>query len=64
MDIETTWYELSPYLYAIAGVASALNVKSGLSICSGVLLLAAAATIIRMRWVYRRRLDAKVPKAF
>jgi hypothetical protein len=63
MDIETLWYEFSPYVYAIAGVVSILNLKSGLSIVSGVLLLGASATILRLRWVHRRKMDQKIDRA-
>ena len=63
MDVETIWYEFSPYLYAAAGVVSLLNFKSALSVFSGVLLLAASTTILRMRWVHRRKLDEQVEKA-
>ncbi len=63
MDLETLWYEFSPYVYAIAGVLSILNLKSGLSITSGVLLLAASATILRLRWVHRRKMDQKTDRS-
>lgn len=63
MDLETTWYEFSPYVYGLAGLISVLNVHSILSIISGVLLLCASATILRMRWVYRRKLDSNVEEA-
>lgn len=62
MDLETLWYECSPYVYAIAGIVSILNLKSGLSIVSGVLLLGASATILRLRWVNRRKMDQKVSR--
>lgn len=62
MDLETMWYEFSPYIYAIAGVVSILNLKSGLSITSGMLLIGAAATIIRLRWINRRGNDRKVKR--
>ena len=62
MDLETMWYEFSPYVYAIAGVMSILNLKSGLSITSGMLLLGAAVTILRLRWINRRENDRKVKR--
>ena len=62
MDLETLWYEFSPYVYAVAGVVSILNLKSGLSITSGILLLGASATILRLRWINRRRNDRKVER--
>lgn len=64
MDLETAWYEISPYVYAVAGAVSIFNVSSALSVFSGVLLLGAAATIVRMRWRSRRKADSKVKKAF
>lgn len=63
MDLETLWYEASPYIYAVAGAISMFNMKSGLSIVSGLLLLAASATILRLRWVHRRRMDQRVPRS-
>ena len=54
MNIEATWYEYSPYVYAIGGVVSISNYGSLIAIASGVMLLAAAITILRMRWVYRK----------
>lgn len=64
MDLETLWYEFSPYLYAVAGVASILSTRSTVGIVSGLLLLAASGTILRLRWNYRRKLDRKVEKPF
>lgn len=63
MDIEQLWYEFSPYVYSVAGAVALFNSYSGLAIFSGVLLLGAAATILRMRWVHRRQQDKKVVKA-
>ena len=54
MKIEATWYECSPYLYAIVGLVSISNYDSYISIVSGLLLLAASGTILRMRWIYRK----------
>lgn len=63
MDIEQLWYELSPYLYALAGMLALYHSRSGLPLFSGVLLLVASATILRLRWTNRRRQDLKVQKA-
>jgi hypothetical protein len=63
MDFETICYEFSPYIYACVGVISLFNTKSTLSIVSGLLLLAAAATILKLRWTYRRKIDQEVDKA-
>ncbi len=64
MDLETVWYEFSPYVYAVAGVISVFSTRSTVGVLSGVLLLAASATILRLRWTYRRKLDQKVEKPF
>jgi len=54
MNIEPIWYEGSPYVYAGVGVASLSNYQSYIAILSGIVLLTASVTIIRMRWVYRK----------
>jgi hypothetical protein len=63
MDIETCWYEFSPYLYIIVGVISIAFSASYLAMLPGGLLVIAALTILRMRWVHRRAQDAKVKRA-
>lgn len=55
MDLETLWYEVSPYIYAIAGVLALISVDSRLSTFSGGLLILAALTVIRLRWSYRKQ---------
>lgn len=55
MNIEAIWYEYSPFVYATAGIFSVSNYGSIISIVSGFLLIAAALTILRMRWVYRKK---------
>ena len=54
MDLETVWYEVSPYIYGIVGIAALLGTPSTMGIISGALLIAASATIVRLRWVHRR----------
>jgi hypothetical protein len=54
MDIEATWYEASPYVYAAAGCGSLSNYHSYIAIVSGIVLLIASATILKMRWTYRK----------
>lgn len=54
MNLEAIWYEYSPYVYAAAGAISISNVHTAIGLISGVMLLIAAATILRMRWMYRR----------
>jgi len=62
MDLESLWYEAFPYLYGIGGVVViVVSAGSGLLKVSGVLLVVAALTIVRMRWVYRRRRYEWVP---
>ena len=55
MDYETIWYEVSPYVYTAAGVITAYAADVRLGKLSGVLLLIAAATIIRLRWQNRHK---------
>ena len=55
MNLEPIWYEYSPYVYAAGGVFSLSNYGSYIAIGSGVLLIGASATILRMRLVYRRK---------
>lgn len=64
MDLETMWYEFSPYLYAVFGF-TALFYSGGSFLLkgSGILLITAVLTILRLRWVYRRALDSKVESA-
>jgi hypothetical protein len=62
MDLEQIWYEVFPYLYGIGGfVAIFLPGGSGLLRTSGVLLIAASITILRLRWVYRRAWYKQLP---
>ncbi len=64
MDLEHLWYELSPYVYGIAGlVALVQRPPSLLYFGSGVLLVAASVTILRWRWRYRRALYRHVMDA-
>ena len=64
MDLETLWYEFSPYLYAVFGF-TALFYSNGSYLLkgSGILLITAVLTILRLRWIYRRALDSKVETA-
>lgn len=57
MDLEQVWYEAFPYLYGVGGlVALFFQPGSFLLKLSGGLLIVAALTILRLRWVYRRKL--------
>lgn len=64
MDLENMWYEFLPYLYAVCGVV-ALSYSPGSYLLrgSGVLLITAVLTILRLRWIYRRALYQKVETA-
>ncbi len=57
-NLEPLWYELSPYLYGIAGVAAIL-ITDALGEVFGILLLTAAATIVGMRKSYREHEEKK-----
>lgn len=63
MDLETCWYEFSPYLYVVVGLISIFYSSTAAGSAAGVLLIAAAVTILRLRWVHRRAEDKKVKKA-
>ena len=64
MDLESLWYEFSPYLYAVFGVGAVFYGPGSLLLKgSGILLVAAALTIVRLRWVYRRALFREVQSA-
>jgi hypothetical protein len=54
MDIEALWYEGSPYVYAAAAFGSLTNYHSYIALVSGVVLLIASGTILKMRWTYRK----------
>jgi hypothetical protein len=54
MTLERLWYETSPYLYTALGVGTASDAPNLLMKASGLILLAAALTILGLRWVYRR----------
>ncbi|MBK4736142.1 hypothetical protein [Noviherbaspirillum pedocola] len=63
MDLETCWYEVSPYMYIAGGTASIFYAEAPMARLPGLLLIAAAATIIRLRWRHRRAEVAKIPRA-
>ena len=63
MDIETCWYEFSPYLYIVAGIVAIVLSRSLVGGLAGGLLIVAAVTILRLRWVHRRNEDKKVKRA-
>lgn len=53
MILETVWYEVSPYVYVVVGLASSLISNSDLGLMFSALLLVASFTILRMRRMYR-----------
>ncbi len=62
MSIEPIWYEYSPYVYAAGGAFSLSNYGSYVAIVSGVLLIVASLTILRMRRVYRKNKAEQLEK--
>jgi UPF0716 family protein affecting phage T7 exclusion len=59
MDFETIWYEYTPYIYAIAGIMSILQIGSIIGIAFGIALIAAAGVIFIKRVNYRKRQSKK-----
>jgi len=55
MSLEEIWYETSPYVYALLSVVVVLSSDGTLATLSGCMLLAAAGTIIRLRWKHRQQ---------
>ena len=53
MSLEVLWYEVSPYVYLVVGLASALFSNSDFGLVSCALLLTAAFIIFRLRRIYR-----------
>jgi len=64
MDLETFWYEVFPYVYGVGGLIAILFSGSSLLLKgSGVLLIVASITIIRLRRAYRRDEIRRMPSA-
>jgi hypothetical protein len=53
MSLGALWYEVSPYVYFVVGLASASFSNSDLGLICSALLLTAAFTIVRLRRIYR-----------
>ena len=53
MSLEALWYEISPYLYLVGGLASLLFSNSVPGLVFSALLVAASVTIFRLRRAYR-----------
>jgi hypothetical protein len=62
MDIETCWYEFSPYIYLVAGCISIFCSSTLVGNLAGTLLVVAALTILRLRWIHRRTEDKKIKR--
>ena len=53
MSLEALWYEVSPYMYLVVGLSSAMFSNSDLGLVFSALLLTAAFIIVRLRRTYR-----------
>ena len=53
MSVEALWYEVSPYVYLVVGLAAPLFSNSDVGFVCSALLLSASFTILRLRRVYR-----------
>jgi hypothetical protein len=53
MSLEVVWYEASPYVYLVVGLAAAPFSNSDVGLISSALLLTASFTIVRLRRIYR-----------
>ena len=53
MSVEATWYEASPYVYFVVGLASVLFSDSDLGLVFSALLLIASFAMLRLRRIYR-----------
>ncbi len=62
MRLEALWYELSPYVYFVVGLASAAFSNSDLGLVCCALLLTASFTMFRLRRLYRRPDSVKLRK--
>ena len=53
MSLEALWYEVSPYVYFVVGLASVLFSTSDLGLVFSALLLTASFIVLRLRRIYR-----------
>ena len=56
MDLEFYWYEISPFVYTVAGGFFLGRADAGLPIMSAILLLTAGGTILFLRRSYALRM--------
>jgi len=62
MSLGALWYEVSPYVYFVVGLASASFSNSDFGLVSSALLLAATFTIVRLRRIHRSPSNVEVRK--
>lgn len=55
MDSESIFYELSPYLYALAGLIAVSMSSSLLTLGAGVMLIVSGVVMLVLRYQFRRR---------
>ena len=53
MNLEKTWYEVSPYIYGVIGVMALVLAESKIAYLSAALLMSSSITIITLRQHYR-----------
>lgn len=53
MKVEALWYETSPYVYLVVGIAAVLFSHSPVGFAFSAILIATAITICCLRRVYR-----------
>ena len=62
MSLESLWYEVSPYVYFVVGLAAAAFSTSDFGLVCCALLLTASLTIFRRRRMYRSADSVKLRK--
>jgi hypothetical protein len=62
MNLEALWYEISPYLYLVLGLASVLFSSSTLGLLFSAILVAIAATLLCLRRMYRSPASERLRK--
>ncbi len=53
MNLEPLWYESSPFVYLVLGLAAVLFSHSALGLAFSAVLIATAITIFSLRLAYR-----------
>jgi len=62
MSLGALWYEVSPYVYFVVGLASASFSNSDFGLVCSALLLTATFTIVRLRRIHRSPARVEVRK--